>query len=61
MQLYYRVSAVASALKPMGLNAIRLRTSELVELYYNFYNPEKQERKNLAIASELDEEYENNS
>jgi len=50
-----------SALKPMGLNAIRLRTPELVELYYNFYNPEKQERKNLAIASELDEEYENNS
>ena len=61
MQLYYRVSAVMSALKPMGLNAIRLRTPELVELYYNFYNPEKQERKNLAIASELDEEYENNS
>ncbi|HON21675.1 MAG TPA: hypothetical protein PLX48_00690 [Candidatus Paceibacterota bacterium] len=58
MQLYYRVNAVVSALKPMGLNAIRLKTADLIELYYNFYNPEKQERKNLAIASELDAEYE---
>ncbi|MDD3614347.1 MAG: hypothetical protein PHF40_01340 [Candidatus Pacebacteria bacterium] len=58
MQLYYRVNAIISALKPMGLNAIRLKTADLIELYYNFYNPEKQERKNLAIASELDAEYE---
>jgi type IV secretory pathway VirB4 component len=54
MQLYHRVSAVISALKPMGLNAIRLKTPELIELFYNFYNPEKQERVGLAITSELE-------
>lgn len=55
MQLYHRVSAVISALKPMGLNAIRLKTPELIELYYNFYNPEKQERVGLAITAELEQ------
>jgi len=55
LQLYHRVNAIISALKPMGLNAIRLKTAELVELYYNFYNPEKQERRNLTIASEMAE------
>lgn len=55
MQLYHRISAVVSALKQMGLNAIRLKNPELIELYYNFYNPEKQERVGLAITSELDQ------
>jgi type IV secretory pathway VirB4 component len=57
LQLSHRVSAVITGLKPMGLNAIRLKTPELVELYYNFYNPEKQERTNLTIASELEDLY----
>ncbi len=57
LQLNHRVSAVITGLKPMGLNAIRLKTPELVELYYNFYNPEKQERTNLTIASELEDLY----
>ncbi|MEM5782234.1 MAG: hypothetical protein QXD43_03515, partial [Candidatus Aenigmatarchaeota archaeon] len=48
LQLYHRVSAVISALRTMGLNAIRLKTPELIELYYNFYNPEKQERVGLS-------------
>ncbi|MGB9847980.1 MAG: TraC family protein [Patescibacteria group bacterium] len=55
MQLYHRVAAVISALKAMGLNAIRLKTPELIELYYNFYNPEKQERVGLAITAELEQ------
>ncbi len=54
LQLNHRVSSIISGLKPMGLNAIRLKTPELIELYYNFYNPEKQERMNLMIASEIE-------
>ena len=55
LQLSHRVNAVITGLKPMGINAIRLKTPELVELYYNFYNPEKQERTDLTIASELED------
>lgn len=55
IQLYHRVSAVIAALKPMGINAIRLKTPELIELFYNFYNPEKQERVGLALTAELEE------
>jgi len=54
MQLFHRVSAIISTLKTMGLNAIRLKTPELIELFYNFYNPEKQERVGLTITSELE-------
>lgn len=49
MQLSHRVSSVLSALRGIGVRGIRLNTDELLELYYNLYNPEKKEKKSPAI------------
>lgn len=55
IQLQHRVNAIISALKPMGIKAIRLTTAELLELYYNLYNPEKVERTGLKVLEEFEE------
>ncbi|MDP2856317.1 MAG: hypothetical protein Q8N90_04400 [bacterium] len=52
MQLKHRVDAVLSGLRPTGIRIIRLKTEELLELYYNLYNPEKTEKKYLKILTE---------
>ncbi len=52
MQLKHRVDAVLSGLRPTGIRIIRLKTEELLELYYNLYNPEKTEKKSLKILTE---------
>ncbi len=44
-QLKYRVDSVMSSLRSTGVKSIRLGTDELIELYYNLYNPEEKERK----------------
>ncbi len=55
MQLRQRVDETVSGLERIGLRAIALNDDELVELYYNLYNPEtvekelhKQEREQTA-------------
>jgi len=55
LQLKHRVDAVASGLRPTGVKIIRLKTEELLELYYNLYNPEKMEKKSLKIMEELEQ------
>lgn len=52
MQLKHRVDAVMSGLRPTGVRGIRLGTDELLELYYNLYNPEKKEKKAPKIFQE---------
>lgn len=52
MQLNHRVDAVVSGLRPTGVRCARLATEDLLELYYNLYNPEKTEKKGLKIMSE---------
>lgn len=47
-QLGQRVNQVIEGLTALGLTAVLLSTEELVELFYNFYNPEAIERENVA-------------
>ncbi len=53
-QLFQRVDRVASSLSGMGLNGIMLKTEELIELYYNSYNPSEFEYVNLENISSID-------
>lgn len=55
LQLQHRVNAIISALRPMGIKAVRLKTPELLELYYGLYNPEKVERAPLKVLEEFEE------
>lgn len=52
MQVKHRVGAVLSALRPTGVRGIRLETDELLELFYNLYNPEEKEKKTPKILQE---------
>jgi type IV secretory pathway VirB4 component len=55
LQLKHRVDAVISGLRPTGIKTIRLPTEDLLELYYNLYNPEKVEKKSLKIMEEVEQ------
>lgn len=50
-QLAQRVSQVIAGLAEIGLRAVPLGNEEVVELFYNLYNPESQERKVAATES----------
>ncbi len=47
-QLNQRVSQVVDGLKAIGLEAEKLSDDALIELFYNFYNPESVERENVT-------------
>ena len=49
-QLGRRVDQIASGLEQIGLRATALETEELTELYYNLYNPQLIEKKDLEIT-----------
>ena len=51
-QLSQRTIQVIDGLKSIGLEAVILGEEELIELFYNFYNPETVERDDLNIAQE---------
>jgi type IV secretory pathway VirB4 component len=51
-QMNQRVEQVISGLNQIGLRAIILNNEELIELFYNYYNPAKIERKKIKIAEE---------
>lgn len=51
-QLSQRTEQVASGLASMGLEPKILKTEELIELLYNFYNPEKVEKDNIDSIEE---------
>lgn len=51
-QLEQRVSQVVSGLGQIGLNAAPLSNEQIIELFYNLYNPQAVERGDLAIAKQ---------
>ncbi len=51
-QLNQRTSQVTSGLLNMGLEATVLEDEQLIELFYNFYNPETVERQRAPAARE---------
>ncbi len=48
-QLAERVSQVMNGLSVIGLDATVLKDDALIELFYNFYNPQTIERKNITL------------
>lgn len=50
-QLNYRVSSIIDGLQQMGLRATPLADEELVELFYNLYNPQQIEKKKLEKSN----------
>lgn len=53
-QLFQRVDHVVGNLSGAGLRMTMLNTQELIELYYNLYNPESVEKKGLPDIADLD-------
>lgn len=50
-QLAQRVSQVVDGLSAVGLDVLVLNDEQLVELFYNLYNPEAMEKKNINLPS----------
>ena len=50
MQLKQRVAQVAQGLFAVGLESVVLNDEQLVELFYNFYNPETIEKKTIEAT-----------
>lgn len=53
-QLLHRVDHIIENLSSSGLRMTMLNTQELIELYYNLYNPEISEKQKLVDVNELD-------
>lgn len=51
-QLHQRVEQVITGLRQVGLRAISLEDSELLELFYNFYNPATIEKREVQTGRE---------
>ena len=51
-QLNHRVDQVVGGLEQVGLRVTPLNNEELIELYYNLYNPQLTEKKGLKIAKQ---------
>ncbi|TSC82824.1 MAG: hypothetical protein G01um101420_6 [Parcubacteria group bacterium Gr01-1014_20] len=54
-QLNQRVNQIVEGLRAIDLDAAVLGDEELIELFYNFYNPETVERGNLNVPVEKNE------
>ncbi len=52
-QLLQRVNQIAMGLRGMGLRVVPLQTQELLELYYNMYNPTTSRNQRLHNAGQL--------
>lgn len=52
-ELSNRVQSVVSGLMQFGIQSIPLDTQELIELYYNFYNPDTATRQTLQDTSQI--------
>lgn len=55
-QLFQRVDQVREALSGTGVKMVPLNTQELIELFYNYYNPSGFENINIAKLEEMDVE-----
>lgn len=51
-QLNQRTDQVIEGLSRIGLRVVALEDEELIELFYNLYNPESREKRELEIAKE---------
>lgn len=51
-QLSQRVDQVTAGLNQIGLRAVPLNDDEVVELFYNLYNPEASEKKNMSALKQ---------
>jgi hypothetical protein len=51
-QLKQRVSQVVDGLSTTGLDVVLLNDEQLIELFYNFYNPESTEKKNITLPEQ---------
>jgi len=49
-QLRHRVNQVTDGLELIGLRVAALETDEIIELFYNLYNPQLVEKKGVAIS-----------
>jgi len=56
IEVLKRANVVASSLGAVGLRCIQLNTQELIELYYNSYNPDISPLEHLLPAEELSAE-----
>jgi len=54
--LMQRVDLVLSGLQGMGLNSVVLNTQNLIELYYESYNPDIAEQQKIKDVNKLDVE-----
>lgn len=54
-QIGERVDQVTKGLNTIGLRAVPLEDEALIELFYNLYNPQITEKKDLAIAKKQSE------
>jgi hypothetical protein len=52
-QLFQRVGQVSSGLRGLGLRVVPLQTEELLELFYNFYNPTTSRNQRLHDVGQL--------
>lgn len=52
-QLFQRVDIVASGLRGMGLQTVLLNTQELIELFYEIYNPDLALKRKLPAIEDL--------
>lgn len=52
-ELFKRVDSIANALSSAGLKSLYLRTQDLIELYYNTYNPESSREQPLQDPSKI--------
>lgn len=52
-ELFKRVDNVANALSSAGLKSAFLRTQDLIELYYNTYNPETSREQPMQDSSKI--------
>ncbi len=52
-QLFQRVDVVAGGLRGMGLQTVLLHTQELIELFYEIYNPDASLKHRLPDVREL--------
>lgn len=52
-ELSNRVQNVVSGLMQFGIQSVPLDTQELIELYYNFYNPDTATRQTLQDTSQI--------
>ncbi len=52
-QLFQRVEEVRASLMGTGVRVVPLNTQELIEMFYNFYNPSEFEYVSVSSVDEL--------